>query len=340
MYDGNSHGKRITSLCMLVRCPMLFLLSLVLLAVACQSTPDEHGPGAVTATIQPRPTQAVDHTAIFTVTVAGSELFSSTTERIAQKFTSQYPDVSVLVELRGTSHGFERLCRGEVHMNLASLEPQNIDYELCAQSNIEWLELPVGRAGFGFFASQQNDFLACLTVEQVRRIWAATDAPRIWSALDAQWPDGEIHRYAQLDNRGRPVAILEDPSYEEIERLDHFEMSIVDSLAADPFGIGLFSTVYYAGNQDRIRPISLDEGEGCTQVVPSTAEPGWQPFWGQDFIIYVNRQAIREHPPVKAFLDFYMTEALTLTRRAGFFPLSPEEYEGNRLSIRTERTAP
>lgn len=265
---------------------------------------------------------------IFTIRIDGSELTSPVTTQIAEEFMIQHPNICVIAESNGSDIGFRRLCEGEIHMNEASLGPDLFQYEECDQQAVEWVELPVARAGFGIYASSQNSFLDCVTAEQIHRIWDGPDIAHEWDELDSEWPDDEIHRYAQFNDRCVPV-FFDDPFYAEVQRLDYFDPGEVYALAVDPIGIGIFSTVYYAHNKELLRQVGLFGDEACPFVTPLTVEPGHTPVWGQPFTIYVDRGALGIHPVIGEFLDFYMRRAPDLLPEEGFFVLSPDDYQDN-----------
>jgi phosphate transport system substrate-binding protein len=266
--------------------------------------------------------------ASFTVTIDGSELMAPITTQIADEFMMQHPDVCVIVESNGTYTGFERLCRGKIHINEASLGPYPLQHELCDQNSIEWVELRVARAGFGIYVSSQNSFLECVTDKQIDKTWDVADMVHMWKELDPQWPDREIRRYAQFNDDCVPV-FFDDPSYGEVQRLDYFDPGVVHALAADPFGIGIFSTTYYAQNKELLRQVGLFGDEACPFVTPLTAEPGHTPNWGQPFTIYANRRALGTHPAIAEFLIFYMKRVPDLLPEEGFYVLFPEDYQDN-----------
>jgi phosphate transport system substrate-binding protein len=324
----------------------LFVLALLLLAVSCRISTSEHASATVTPLLPyaMTPTKAMQtslcgNNAAFVVAIDGSELIAPVTERIAEKFVTQNPCVRVVIDSNGTSQGFERFCNGEIHMNEAWLWIR--DSELCFQNGIKWLKLVIAQEGFGNFVSIRNDFVEYLTGDQNRQIWRPTDAARVWSELDPRWPDKEIHRYAALNERGSPI-LVNDPSYEDVEGLDHYDAAMIDDLAIDPFGIGFFGTTHYAGNEDRIKPVSLlVDGEHISHN-PLVVGPGqyFGKVWVREIYMYVNRQALRDQQALEEFLDFYMTEMPTLAREGGFFALSLEEYEWKRNLIRSSATAP
>lgn len=264
----------------------------------------------------------------FLIRIDGSELVAPVSKQIAEEFMTQHPDVGVVIESNGTYTGFKRLCQGEVQINEASLGPYSLQYDQCEQNSIEWVELPVARAGFGVYVSSQNSFVQCVSEGQIERLWDAADTVGTWKELDSQWPDGEIERYAQFNDDCVP-AFFDDPLYEEVQRLDYFDPGVVHALAADPFGVGIFSTIYHAQNKELLRQVGLFGDEACPFVTPLTAEPGRTPSWGQPFTVYVNRRDLRTYPTIAEFLKFYMKRVPDLLPEAGFFVLFPEDYEDN-----------
>ena len=108
------------------------------------------------------------------VTVDGSSTVFPISEAMAEEFQSA-TGTRVTVGLSGTGGGFKKFCRGETDITGASRPIRGEEIELCAQNNIEYIELPVAMDGLAVIVNPGNDWAACMTVDELKAEAAEKD---------------------------------------------------------------------------------------------------------------------------------------------------------------------
>ena len=110
------------------------------------------------------------------VRVDGSSTVFPITEAVAEEFLKVHGRVQVTVGISGTGGGFKKFSAGETDINDASRPIKPIEEEAAKANSVQFIELPVAFDGISVVANPENDFLDHLTMEELRKIWAAREA--------------------------------------------------------------------------------------------------------------------------------------------------------------------
>jgi phosphate transport system substrate-binding protein len=275
----------------------VFVASFAMLLAACggddaTNTPaNTTGPGTPTATSGPAQLSG-------RVEIDGSSTVFPITEAMAEEFRAVAPDVQVTVGISGTGGGFSRFCAGETDVSDASRPIKQSEAYKCAAANIEFIELPVAYDGLAVMVNPQNDWVDCLTVEELHTIWAAES-------------EGTITNWSQVRDN-----------------------VLVQGISTDQNAIGFFGLAYYEENADRLKLIGIDDenpdnGAGCIEPSTETVEGGTYRPLSRPLFIYVGKAAADEKPQVEAFVDFYLTpeNAIEYTAEVGYIPFPESTYD-------------
>ncbi|MFO3797612.1 MAG: phosphate ABC transporter substrate-binding protein PstS family protein, partial [Anaerolineales bacterium] len=175
------------------------LLSLVL--AACGSAPTTASAPATAApnnTSAPAqsPTQGAKELE-GTILVDGSSTVAPITMAVAEEFQKEFPKVQVPVGISGTGGGFKKFCVGETDISDASRPIKESEVELCKQNGIEYIELPVAFDGLAVMVNPSNDFVSCLTVAELKKIWEPEAEGKItnWNQVRPDFPDRPLTLY-------------------------------------------------------------------------------------------------------------------------------------------------
>src|SRR3990172_3338392 len=104
-----------------------------------------------------------------TVTIDGSSTVFPITEAVAEEFRREQPDIRVTVGVSGTGGGFKRFCAGEIDISDASRPIKQVEFDECEKNGIEYIELPVAYDGLAVMVNPSNDFVPCLTVDELKK---------------------------------------------------------------------------------------------------------------------------------------------------------------------------
>ena len=121
-----------------------------------------------------------------TIAADGSSTVGPFTTKAAEDFRAE-GGADVIVGISGTGGGFERFCRGETDISNASRPIKVEEAAICAGERIEYLELTVATDALTNVVNPENDWVDCLTVDQLRTIWAPGSLAHACEVLDA-WP--------------------------------------------------------------------------------------------------------------------------------------------------------
>lgn len=269
------------------------------------------------------------------VRVDGSSTVFPITEAVAEEFMKANPGVRVTVGVSGTGGGFGKFLRGETDVNNASRPIKPSEIELARQNSIGFIELPVAYDGIAVMVNPENDWVECLTVEELNRIWQPDSEVDSWNDIRPSFPDRPISLYGAGTDSGTYDYFTEAIVGEEGASRTDFSASeddnvLVQGIAGDPGALGFFGLAYYEANQGQLKLVGVDDenpenGEGCVRPTNETVREGtYQPL-SRPLLIYV-REASAGDPAVEAFTHFYLENGGALAREVGYVGLTDEEY--------------
>ena len=273
-----------------------------------------------------------------TVEIDGSSTVFPISEAVAEEFNKVHPNVRVNVGISGTGGGFKRFTVGETDISDASRAIKDSERDAAASNGIEYHELRVGTDGLSVMVSTRNDFLDCLTVGELEMIWDAGSSVKNWNQLRSSFPDRPLRLYGPDTDSGTFDFFTEEINGEaQVSRADYTASTddnvLVQGISGDRNALGYFGYAYYAENADKLKLVSVDNGDGCVTPTPDTILSGEYRPLTRPLFIYVNKKSL-ERPEVKAFVEFYMEHGEELTREVGYVPVLPEVYVSNLTMVK------
>jgi phosphate transport system substrate-binding protein len=288
-------------------------------------------PETIIVTAPPEPTTAADVEG--TILVDGSSTVAPITAAVAEEFQKEYPNVRVPVGISGTGGGFTKFCRGETDISDASRPIKESETGQCAQNNIEYVELPVAFDGLAVMVNPANAFADCLTVAELKKIWepAAEGVVMNWSQVRDGFPEQPLSLYGAGTDSGTYDYFTQAINGVEGESRGDFLPSeddnvLVQGIAGDANALGFFGLAYYAENQDKLKLVQVDGGNGCVEPNNDTVATGtYQPL-SRPLFIYINRERIDAKDEISTFITFYLAHAKELSAEVGYISLTDEIY--------------
>ncbi len=264
------------------------------------------------------------------VVIDGSSTVFPIAEAVAEEFQIAHPGVRVTVGVSGSGGGFERFCGGETDISNASRPIRDSEIAECDAAGIEFTELSVAWDGLSVIANPANDFVRCLTTDELRRIWEPGSPVTSWRDVRPEWPDEEIRLYGPGTDSGTFDYFTETINGESGASRPDFQASeddniLVQGVAGDRFALGYFGYAYYSENRDRLKLLEVDGGAGCVAPSDATIEDGSYSPLSRPLFVYVKHAALAR-PEVSAYVEFMLEEAPALVPATGYHALSPEEY--------------
>jgi phosphate transport system substrate-binding protein len=272
------------------------------------------------------------------VQIDGSSTVFPVAEAVAEEFQMTRPGVRVTVGVSGTGGGFQRFCSGETDISNASRPITEGEVEACREAGIEFTQLSIAWDGLSVIANPRNDFVECLTVEELSRIWGPDSEVTTWQDVRPEWPAEEIRLYGPGTDSGTFDYFTETVNGESGASRPDFQASeddniLVQGVAGDQYALGYFGYAYYAENADRLKLIAVDGGGGCVSPSDQTIEDGSYAPLSRPLYVYVSHAALAR-PEVQAYAEFMLEEAEMLVPATGYHALSAQEYAEGLAQLR------
>jgi len=264
------------------------------------------------------------------VLIDGSSTVFPITEAVAEEFQIANPGVMITVGVSGTGGGFKKFCTGgtdRTDINGASRPIKEIEIEACERNGVEYIELMVAYDGITVVVNPENDFVDCLTVEELEEIWKSGSTVEKWNDVQLSWPDTEIFLAGPDTDSGTFDYFTETIVGESGASRSDYTASpddnmLVRAVAGEKAALGYFGYAYYAENQDQIKAVPIDAGKGPVYPTPETIE-NKEYSLSRPLFIYVNAKSL-ERPEVFAFVEYYLQNSGFFVEDAGYVSLSNE----------------
>ena len=266
-----------------------------------------------------------------TIEIDGSSTVFPISESAAFEFRKEHSGVQVNVGVSGTGGGFKRFVSNETDISDASRPMKPSEAAQAAEAGIEFLELQVAIDGLSVMVHPDNDFVSCLTIEELKRIWEPGSTVSRWQDIKAEWPDEDIRLYGPDTDSGTFDYFTEEVVGEiQASRADYTASAndnvLIQGIAGDRKGLGYFGYAYYIENAEKLKLVAVDSGNGCVTPTSATIESGEYSPLSRPLLIYINKKSL-ERPEVQAFVEFYLTNGAELAGSVGYIPLSAETYQ-------------
>ncbi|ACK71210.1 phosphate binding protein [Gloeothece citriformis PCC 7424] len=264
---------------------------------------------------------------------------SSTVYPITQKIVEKYNQgnasdpVEIQESVSGTTGGFNKFCAGETDINAASRPISEQEMQDCASKEVRYIELPIAFDAITVVVNQQNDWAEDISVEDLRKMWQPEAEGKItnWNQVNPDWPDRPLNLFAPGKDSGtfdyftEAITGTTDSSRTDYVASEDDE-TIVTGVSQDPNALGYFGYAYYERNQDKLKPLGIDNGQGAVLPSPETVENAqYQPL-ARPLFIYVNAKTAQNKPALEEFVKFYLKNAPTAVSEVGYIPLPEEGY--------------
>lgn len=264
------------------------------------------------------------------VQIDGSSTVFPIAEAVAEEFQIANSNVRVTVGVSGSGGGFKRFCAGELDLSNASRGISAEEVEACAAAGVEFTELSVAWDGLSVIVNPANDFVTCLTTDQLRRIWEPGSSVTTWRDVNSAWPNERIRLYGPGTDSGTFDYFTEAINGDGGASRPDFQASeddniLVQGVAGDQYSLGYFGYAYYIENSEVLKLVPVDGGAGCIAPSDHTIEDGSYAPLARPLFVYVKHSALAR-PEVRAYVDFMLSEAALLVPATGYHALSAEEY--------------
>ena len=261
----------------------------------------------------------------------GSSTVGPFTTAAAERFRDVEPDVQITVGVSGTGGGFERFCRGETDLSNASRPIKDEEAEICEEAGIEYTEFQVVNDALTVVVNPENDWVDCLTVEQLQTIWEPDSTVNKWSDVDPSFPDEALTLFGPGTDSGTFDYFTDEINGEEgASRSDYAasedDNTIVTGVSGERGGLGYFGFSYFEENQDTLKALEIDGGGGCVAPSIENAQNGTYTPLSRPLFVYAKNESFAR-PEVEAFVGYALDNETEIAEASQYVPLTDEQLE-------------
>ena len=264
------------------------------------------------------------------ITIDGSDTVYPLSKAMADAFHQSNPGVQFNVQFSGTGGGFRKFCTGQVDIQGASRPIKVTEGAQCTSNHVEYIELPIAFDSLSVVVNPKNNFVDCLTVQELKTIWepAAEGTINNWQQVRATFPSQPLVLFGPGRDSGTfdyfTLAIVGDESSSRDDYTKSTDYTVVArGVESDPNALGYFGYAYYKADKNKLKLIAIDSGHGCVQPSPQTVVHNtYQPL-SRPLLLYIN-VAAASRSEVREFVQLYlsMSSASTVSN-VGYVPLPP-----------------
>ena len=272
-----------------------------------------------------------------TVSLDGSSTVYPISEAIAEEFLSVAPRVRVTVGVSGTGGGFKKFLSREIDINDASRTIKNSEVEEARANGIDYLEIPVAFDGLSVVVNPNNTWVDYLTVDELRMIWQPGSMVDSWDDIRPNWPQLPIRLYGPGTDSGTFDYFTEAVNGESGASRPDYTASeddnvLVQGISGDENALGFFGYAYYIENQDNLKIVPIDEGNGPVAPTAQSINDGTYSPLSRPIFVYLNTDSLAR-PEVRSFVDFYIDNAAGIANEVGYIELPEEMYQASRDAL-------
>ncbi len=260
------------------------------------------------------------------IRVDGSSTVAPLSEAAAERFMEEHNHVRITVGTSGTGGGFEKFCNGETDISDASRPIKQSESDACAARGIRYEQLTVANDGLAIVVNPQNTWVTCLTVDQLRKVWAPGSNVSNWRDVDPSFPDERIALFGAGTDSGTFDYFTEAVNGKEgASRTDYTASEddnvTVSGVAGTKGAIGYLGLSYVEENQGKIKAVAVDGGAGCVEPSVQTVQNDTYKPLGRPLFIYPKADAL-QRPEVREFVRSYIENAAEIAADARFVPMT------------------
>jgi len=266
------------------------------------------------------------------VLVDGSSTVEPLTSAAAEFYAEEAAGVNVTVATSGTGGGFEKFCAGETDISNASRAIEEDEIAACEEAGIEFTELQVANDALTVVVNPENDWANCLTTQQLMTIWAPASEGQVgnWNQVDPSFPDVPLALFGPGTDSGTFDYFTEAINGEEGASRADYQSSeddnvLVQGVQGARGATSYFGFTYFEENQDTLKAVQVDGGQGCVTPSAQTVQDGTYVPLARPLFIYVSNQAYAEKPQVAGFVDFYAQQIDQIAEAAQYVALNEDQ---------------
>jgi phosphate transport system substrate-binding protein len=259
----------------------------------------------------------------------GSSTVGPYTTAAAERFRGVHPNVQITVGVSGTGGGFERFCAGETDLSNASRAIKDEEAASCKAKGVEFVEFQVANDALTVVVNPENDWVDCLTVAQLKRIWDTGSKVKSWRDVEPSFPDVPMKLYGAGTDSGTFDYFTDAINGEEGRSRSDYSATeddnvTVQGVSGDRGALGYFGLSYYEQNSDALKAVEVDDGHGCVAPSVEAAQDGTYKPLSRPLFVYAKKASF-ERREVQVFVEYILDNEQEIAETAQFVPLTDEQ---------------
>lgn len=263
----------------------------------------------------------------------GSSTVYPLSEAVIEEAKKAMPKLNVTASPSGSSAGIKRLISGEIDIAASSRAIKAEEIATAKAAGVEIVELQVGIDGIAVVASKNNP-VDNMSFEDLTKIFAKDSTIKTWKEANAAFPDATLALFSPGTSSGTYEYFTEHVLKTKNEqRASDVQVSeddnvLVTGVSGSEGGLGYFGYTYAEENADKLKIMKVNGIEATQATILDGTYPLARPIF-----LYVNKKAVSEKPEVKAFLNFYLDNAITLATEIMMVPASPAAIDASKAAL-------
>ena len=158
-----------------------------------------------------------------------------------------------------------------------------------------------------------------------------------WDDIRPEWPAEPIRLYGPGTDSGTFDYFTEAINGESGASRPDYTASeddnvLVQGISGDENSLGFFGYAYYIENQDKLKVVPVDGGNGPVVPNATTINDGTYAPLSRPIFIYLNTASLARSE-VRTFVDFYIDNAGAMANEVGYIELPEAMYQESRDNI-------
>jgi phosphate transport system substrate-binding protein len=263
------------------------------------------------------------------VTADGSSTVAPFAQAAAESFQRQYRGARVTVGVSGTGGGFERFCKNETDLSNASRPIRLSEAARCHEAGIGYIQFLVANDGISLVVNRSNTWANCLTTDELERIWDRGSRIDNWSEVRSGFPHVPLRLFGPGTDSGTFEFFTEKINGRARQSRSDYSASeddnvLVRGVAGERGALAYFGLSYYLENQNRLKVLSVNAGNGCVKPSIATVQSRAYKPLSRGLFVYAKKKSFKRDV-VAAFIRHMIVNEKTISRAARMVPLTKQQ---------------
>lgn len=263
----------------------------------------------------------------------GSSTVYPLSEAVIEEAKKVMPKLNVTATPSGSSAGIKRLIAGEIDIAASSRKIKEEEIATAKAAGIEIVELQVGIDGIAVVANKNNP-VNDITFGDLAKIFSKDSTIKTWKEANPDFPDIALTLFSPGTSSGTYEYFTEHVLKAKNEQraadvqVSEDDNVLVTGVSGSEGGLGYFGFTYAEENADKLKVLNLNGVEPTQENILNGSYPLARPIF-----LYVAKKAIVEKPEVKAFLEFYLDNAIILAKDIQMVPATDAIIEASKVAL-------